>query len=136
MDVLEILLAADEKIIEKLPEKEIEVTRLSEACGEPVIFKLRGMSYNRVAEIKAMASSTETAEEKVDLRILLAGVVSPNLKSKELQAKFGAPTPAELVKKMLLAGEIADISSEIERLSGYRRKTIRDVSQTEEIKKK
>ena len=63
MDVLEILLAADEKIIEKLPEKEIEVTRLSEACGEPVIFKLRGMSYNRVAEIKAMASSTETAEE-------------------------------------------------------------------------
>ena len=67
MDVLEILLAADEKIIEKLPEKEIEVTRLSEVCGEPVIFKLRGMSYNRVAEIKAMASSAESAEEKVDL---------------------------------------------------------------------
>ena len=44
MDVLEILLAADEKIIEKLPEKEIEVTRLSEVCGEPVILKLGGMS--------------------------------------------------------------------------------------------
>jgi hypothetical protein len=52
------------------------------------------------------------------------------IKDKDLQAKYNAPTPAELVKSMLLPGEIVDISRAVERLSGYRIDTI------EEIKKK
>ena len=44
--------------------------------------------------------------------------------------KYGVPTPTELVKKVLSAGEIEEISKQIEVLSGYRTKTI------EEIKKK
>jgi len=35
--------------------------------------------------------------------------------------------PADAVKKMLLAGEIADLSAAVERLSGYRRMTISEV---------
>lgn len=136
MDVMEILLSADEKLIEKLPEKEVEVIRLSEICNGPVIFRLRALPYSRVAEIKSAAAEGDESAEKADLHILLAGTVSPNLKSKELREKFSAPTPAELAKRMLLAGEIADLAGEIERLSGYRRLTIKDVSATGEIKKK
>ena len=41
--------------------------------------------------------------------------------------KFGAPTPAEAVKRLLLAGEIADLRQAVERLNGYRRGTITDI---------
>ena len=62
--------------------------------------------------------------------ILLAGVVDPDFKNTALQEKYGAATPAELVEKLLLPGEIEDLAREIEKLSGYRTVTL------EEIKKK
>ncbi|MDK2811734.1 MAG: hypothetical protein PWR27_2443, partial [Petroclostridium sp.] len=73
---------------------------------------------------------TRAQMEDMEVHIILAGVIEPNLKSPELMTKYKAATPAEMVKKMLLPGEIIDISRAIERLSGYRTDTI------EEIKKK
>ena len=66
----------------------------------------------------------------MEVHIVLAGVKAPDFKDKALLSKYGAATPAELVKKLLLPGEITDMSREIEKLSGYRTSTI------EEIKKK
>jgi hypothetical protein len=120
-NTLDILLKAN---IPNLPEKEYKVKRLTTICGEPVIFKLKALPYNRAMEI------TKEHTEDIEVHILLAGVMEPNLKDKDLQAKYNAPTPAELVKSMLLPGEIVDISRAVERLSGYRIDTI------EEIKKK
>ena len=121
MDALELLLKAE---ISNLPEKSFKVKRLSELCGAPVVFQLRGLPYNRAAEI------IKEQKEDMNVHILLAGVVSPDLKSRELQEKYKASTPAELVKAMLLPGEIEDVSRAVELLSGYRATTI------EEIKKK
>jgi hypothetical protein len=121
MDTLELLLKAD---IPGLPEKEYKIKRLSVLCGAPVVFKLRALPYNRTAEI------IKEQKDDMNIHILLAGVIEPNLKSSELMSKYGAETPAELVKKMLLPGEVEDISRAVEKLSGYRTDTI------EEIKKK
>lgn len=121
-NTLELLLKADRP---NMPEKEVKLKRLSKICGGDVIFKLRGLTFNKVAEIKEMH-----ADSDMSVHILLAGVVSPDLKSEELKRKYNAITPAELVKAMLLPGEIEDISREIEKLSGYRTTTV------EEIKKK
>jgi len=121
MDALELLLKSD---IPNLPEKEYKLKRLSEICGAPVIFKLRALPYNRAAEIG------KEQKDDINVHILLAGVISPDLKDKELLNKYNAITPADMVKKMLLPGEIEDISRAVERLSGYRATTI------EEIKKK
>lgn len=121
MNTLDLLLKAD---IPDLPEKEYKHKRLSKLCGQPVIFKLRALNYNQAIEI------IESRRDDIEVHIVLAGVVEPNLRSPELMAKYNAPTPAEVVKKMLLPGEITDISRTIERLSGYRVDTI------EEVKKK
>ncbi len=121
MDVLELLLKAD---VPNLPEKEFKQKRLSELCGGPVIFKLRGLPYNRAADIIKRQS------DDMGVHIILAGTIEPNLKAPELLEKYSAETPAELVKKMLLPGEIEDLSRVIEKLSGYR------VTTMEEIKKK
>ena len=122
MDPLELLLKAERP---NMPEKEIKLKRLSKVCGGDVIFRLRALSYNRVAEIKNNHSGGD-----MEVHILLAGVVSPDLKSEELKKKYNAITPVEMIKSMLLPGEIEDISREIEKLSGYR------VATVEEVKKK
>lgn len=126
MNTLELLLNMDPQ---SLPEKEVAVRRLSKACGQPVVFRLRGLPYSQVAEI--LERKKDTA-----LHILLAGVVSPNLKDRALRDKYAAETPHELVKKLLLPGEIEDLSREIERLSGYRMNTLEEVeAHREELEK-
>lgn len=76
--------------------------------------------YGKVHDIERFTQDTE-------VHILLAGCVEPNLKDERLLEKFGGATPADAVKKMLLAGEITDLAQVIERLSGYRRLTITEV---------
>lgn len=120
-NTLDLLLKID---AQNLPEKDYKLKRLSGLCGAPVVFKLRALPYNRAAEL------TRSEKDDIEVHILLAGVAEPNLKAPELMSKYNAPTPAEMVKKMLLPGEIIDISRAVERLSGYRTDTI------EEIKKK
>ena len=122
MDTLELLLKAKPA---NLPEKQIKLKRLSKEVGGDVIFNLKALTYNRVADIKNTHSGGE-----MEVHILLAGITSPDLKSEELKQKYNAVTPAEMLKNMLLPGEIEDISREIEKLSGYRIATV------EEIKKK
>lgn len=124
MNTLDLLLKAD---IPELPVKKYKLKRLSEICGEPVIFKLKGLTYNRSNELM------KSHADELNVHIVLAGVVEPNLKDSDLLAKYNAVTPAELVKAMLLPGEIEDLSRAIERLSGFRQPTIETV---EELKKK
>lgn len=99
---------------------EYKVKRLSKLCGQDVVFRIRELSYNRVAELRKIDVDS-------DIHIVLAGVTEPDLKSAELQAKYGAPTPAELVKKLLRPGEVEDLSRAIERLCGYRVNTLEEV---------
>ena len=119
--VLDLLLG--EKVVnvaKHLPTAKFEIPRLSEAADASVIFTLQALPYGRVQDISRL-------EQDAELQILLAGCIDPDLKSTPLQRKFGGITPAETLKAMLLPGEIADLSREVERLSGYRRATIEKV---------
>ena len=117
-DVLELLLGMQPA---KLPEKRVKVKRLSKLCGKDVVFTLRALPYNRVAEIR------DGSSKELSVDILLAGVQCPDLRDKQLLERYHAPTPAELVKTLLLPGEIEDLSREIEKLSGYRATTVEEV---------
>lgn len=121
VSVLERLLGAELPNVQKdLPTKRFEVPRLSELAGGPVVFVLRGLPYGRVQELQRLA-------EDVELHILLSGCVEPDLKAPVLLGRYNAPTPAEAVRCLLLPGEIEDLSREVERLSGYRMATIREL---------
>lgn len=102
----------------ELPRATYEVKRLSRLVGEPVTLELVGLPYGKAQDLK-------DAGQDQEVLILLAGC--PDLKAPELSAKFGGVTPAETVKAMLLPGEIADLSRAVERLSGYRQNTIREI---------
>ena len=107
-----------EDVQKNLPTARYEVKRLSRALKEPVALELRALPYGKAQELRDM-------ERDQEVHILLAGC--PELKDDSLRAKFGGVTPAETVKAMLLPGEIADLSRAVERLSGYRQNTIREL---------
>lgn len=115
-NTLDILLSLD---IREKEEKQVKILRLSKK-DKPVIFTVKALGFNRVAEIKNMGS------EEAVIHLLLAGVKDPDLKDQRLLDKYGAATPVEMVKRLLLPGEIDDIAREIELLSGYRKKTLED----------
>lgn len=119
-DILQRLLSPTVPNVQKdLQEKKFRLPRLGTE-KEPVIFTLRALPYGRVQEIQEM-------DKDVSIHILLAGCADPNLKDPALMEKFGAATPADAVKCLLLPGEIEDLSREVEKLCGYRRRTIDEI---------
>lgn len=107
-----------EDVRKNLPAATYEIKRLSRALKEPVTVELRALPYGK-------AQALREVEQEQDVQILLAGC--EELKDEGLAAKFGGATPAETVKAMLLPGEIADLSRAVERLSGFRQNTIREI---------
>ena len=111
---LDMMLRPDAPDVQKaLPRASYEVKRLSRLAGEPVALELRALPYGKAQELREL-------EQDQEVMILLAGC-------EELAARFGGATPAETVKAMLLPGEIAELSRAVERLSGYRQSTIREI---------
>lgn len=116
--------------------QQVKLLNLSERAGKDMIFTVRELSYNEIKNILDMAENNPTADIK--MHVVLKGVVEPSLKDKELLQHYNAPTPAELLPKILSAGEIAELNDIIQRLSGYKQITAQLVQQeaAEQIKKK
>ena len=118
MDVIDLLLNSAPP---SLPEKGYRLKRLSKEYKQTIVFNLRALTWTRVADIRKFG------DEDMNVHIVLAGVTSPDLRSEALLNKYGATTPDDLVKKMLLPGEIDEIALMIERLSGYRTPMLEEV---------
>jgi len=123
LDVLDVLLRPDLPDVRKaLPEKKVEVSRLSSLAGAPVIFTLRGLTYDQVRQIQ------DKPREEQAVYGVLYGCVSPRWKDpKLLDKEKGIVTPVDAIKARLLSGEIDDLYLEIQKLCGYLRRTIADV---------
>lgn len=95
----------------------LRVPRLQMPDGQPLTITIKQLTYSQIAALR---------EHTRDFAVhtVLAGVQSPSLRNKELLAKYGVETPVDLVKKLFLAGEIEEISTEISRLAGYHRRTV------------
>lgn len=106
-------------VLKELPEAKYKLTRLSGLLGQEVVFTLRGLPYGKVEKLRG--------SENAEIDILLAGCADPDLRAPELRERFGGATPKEMVKALLLPGEIADLSRAVERLCGYRRITIEEI---------
>ena len=109
-----------------MPTKEVEFERLTKLLGEPFKVKCKAIDGERYADIQRSAVDLNKKGGLRDINLfemqvltVIDGVVEPGLKDKRLLAYFGCVTPKELVKKLFLAGEIAELSNIITELSGY-----------------
>jgi hypothetical protein len=119
--VLDILLRADVPDMRKhLPEKQVEVPRLSQAAGTPVVLTLRGLTYDEVRKVQ------DKPRDEQAVSAVLYGTVEPVWKGLVNQEK-GQATPVDAMKAVLSPGEIDDLYIEIQKLSGYLYRTISDV---------
>lgn len=121
-NVLDVLLRDDLPDMRKeLPEKRVEMTRLSGLAGAPVEFTLRGLTYSQVRKLQ------DRADDRSAYAVLY-GCAEPDWKDPRLLNKeMGLVTPIDVIKAKLLPGEIEDLFVEIQLLSGYLRRTIRDI---------
>lgn len=137
MSLIDKLLQMDKAKLMEMPTKEIEIARLSELTGEPFKVKCKAIDGERYADIQrsAIDLNKKGALRNINLYemqvlTLIEGVVEPSMKDERLLGYFGVVTPKELVKKLFLAGEIAELSNVITELSGYEK-----TEDEEEIKK-
>lgn len=106
----------------QVPEKTVELPRLSQLAGGPVTFHLRGLTFDQVRTLQEKASGERA------LFGVLYGCVEPNWKDPRLLDKErGIVTPVDAIKARLLSGEIDDLYIEIQKLCGYLRRTVSDV---------
>ena len=123
VSVLDLRLRTDMPDVRKvLPEKRVEVKRLSELAGEPVIFTLRALTYDETRNIQDKPREDQAAAA------VLYGCKDPNWRDKLfLDSTNGAVTPVDVLKARLTAGEFDELYIEIQKLSGYLRRTLADV---------
>lgn len=135
INVLDLLLGSDIGEI-KLPAKQIEINRLSEIYGSPFIVTCKALTPDKYEEVQDMALNVQTKDVDLDVNLLQMFVViegvcdaneKPMFKNKDLMTKFKVPTPKELVRKILLSGEIANLYGEISVLSGFGEDAITEV---------
>ncbi|WP_300689228.1 hypothetical protein [uncultured Oscillibacter sp.] len=121
--VLDLLLRTDLPDVRKaLPEKRMEVKRLSELAGEPVIFTLRALSYKEIRDIQ------DKRREDQAVSAVLYACKDPDWRDQRLlSAVSGAVTPLDVIQARLSPGEIDELYVEIQKLSGYINRTLREV---------
>ncbi len=126
---LDMLLSINPEDIVSKPRKQLYMARISDLAGSKVYFTIQALTLDEAKEIRENASKIRfnKAHEREDyyddeeaaLFCILKGVVDPDLKDKRLLEKLSVPTPKDLLKKLLLSGEIANISEQIMNLSGF-----------------
>lgn len=135
VNILDLLLGSDVGEI-KLPTTKVEVIRLSEIYGAPFVITLSALSPDKFEAVQDMAVSIKGKDADIELSLLqmLAIIESvldeqgkPLFKNKDLMAKFKVPTPKELVRKLLLSGEVTNIYKVISDLSGFGDNAVKSV---------
>jgi hypothetical protein len=115
--ILERLLAAD-----SVPERTVTIPRL----GIPVT--LRGLTGKQVFILRERCTERTSRrgqlvervdEEEFNTALVAAATVNPNWGDPKLLAKYRASGPEEVIKRVLLAGELAALGDAVLDLSGF-----------------
>lgn len=115
--VLQRLLDAD-----SVPERTVRLERL----GIPV--RLRGLTGKQVFSIRERCTERKEKrgqtvsridEEMFNVSLIAASTITPNWGDAKLLAKYGASGPEEVIKRLLLAGELSALGDVVLDLSGF-----------------
>ena len=122
VSVLDLLLRPElPDVRRELPEKRVEVKRLSRLAGEPVVFRLKALTYDQTRRVQDKPRGEQAVQA------VLLGCVEPDWKDRSLLAPGSGATPIDAIKSKLTAGEIDELYIEIQMLSGYIDRALADV---------
>lgn len=119
MNTVELLLGLDTETITKVPEDELEISRLSKLAGAKFVVKVKALSGRQIQRVEELATVKGKRNDfDASLLVCVYGVTSPDLNNEDLKAKFGAASPKDLVENLFRPGEVAKIGKAIMKLSG------------------
>lgn len=105
--------------------------RFKDENGKPIPWKLRAITEEENEEIRKASTvfvkgkgGTRILETKPEIyiaKIAVASVIFPNLKDEALQKSYGVIGAENLLKKMLLAGEYANLIQKVQEINGFDR---------------
>ena len=123
VSVLDLLLRPDlPDVRRELPEKQVEVKRLSRLAGEPVVFRLKALTYDQTRRVQDKPRGEQAVE------MVLLGCTEPNWRAPGLlDPAKNIATPIDAIKAKLTAGEIDELAVEIQMLGGYIVRSLEDV---------
>lgn len=122
MNTVERLLKMDAGKL-KMPEKDI-VIKLTKFDNEEFTFPCKAIDPEVIAEIQENAIELKKGNVSkirmynMKVMTIIEGCTAI-FKDKDLLRHFNANTPKELVKKLLISGEMDDLYNKINELSGY-----------------
>lgn len=111
----------------KLENKEVIISKRFMEDGKPVPFIIKPISQEENKRlIKKFTKKEKKGREFVETfdragyvtAMTAFAVVFPDLQNSELQKAYGVLGESELLQKMLLIGEFATLSQEVQKLSG------------------
>ena len=114
----------------KLPENQKVVisNRFIGEDGKPEPFEIRAVTEdvnNKIREKATRMSPVKGKNEKIFNSnqylsgLIVSSLTYPDLKDAELQKSYGVVGEAELLEKMLLPGEYADLLAAVQKINGY-----------------
>ena len=95
-NIIDWLFSADNETAET---KEIKMTRLSKIRGEDVIFIIKSLGFDDICHYRAIQD-----DSRRQIAMVLAGVLSPNLRDKDAYRAAGFASAADAVKQTAAAG--------------------------------
>ena len=126
-NLVDVLLAIDEDKLQTKPTDTIEIERLSKITGTKFILTVTALSPTRADEItntclKLTKGGKFKHMDTTTLHVLtiLDGVTSFDFNNADLKKKLKAATPKEVVLKLFMPGEITEIFTAIQKISGYK----------------
>lgn len=101
--------------------------RFKDGNGNLLKFRIRAMSSDEFEDCrkKSMTFTGKRRSVEVDMRklnnaIVIGHTIEPNFKDAESIKQLGCATPEQYMNKVLLPGEILELSSQIQQLSGFK----------------
>jgi hypothetical protein len=139
MNLIDKLLTVNaNKLTEKQTEK-FEIKRISELLGEKfeiTLQEIRTKEYQSL-QLELLDRKGRVEYDKsydISCRVLIKGVIDPDLSDEKLQKHFGAADPIDLVKILFKGDDLNKAVEVIARLSGFNMNDEEEEEQVAEIK--
>lgn len=124
-NIIELLLNADKESLER-PSKVIEIPRLTKQLGGEFKIICKALTVSKTEDLRELCVDRKTGEvdiSKLQIKTIVEGVYDLEgkwlFKNKDVQKSFKVPNPDELVRKLLLVGEMDKIFEVVTELGGF-----------------
>lgn len=125
MSILDLLLETDVEKLQASNTKEFEIKRLSKVLGEKFVVTCRALTNDQITHVGEV--SKNNTDTKLNVVLESCRIEGKRFNNKQLMDRFNVITPIELLNKLFLPGEIFELYTAVNELSGYTKDAVKEI---------